>query len=222
MPFDVTPRNVRWAITKSPGSTAPTGGERNVVTHFEVHRATDDLYGTVARIGHDPTNSVRSVDGVDFVDPRDHDLFEPGPNGFHGLNDEPEIVQDQSELVHGFGKVNELAQPRDGHPHGNCLRNRTSLSLSAAHVGEVMAHLGAAVDPESKREAAPLIGVDAHGFEHRGVHHAAAAELHPAGLRTRSAPVTPADRAGDLEFGRRLREREVGRSQPGALISSPK
>ena len=42
-----------------------------------------------------------------------------------------------------------------------------------------MALLGHAVDTETEREAAELVGVDAAGTQHVGVHHAAAAQLEP-------------------------------------------
>src|SRR5262245_47488533 len=55
-----------------------------------------------------------------------------------------------------------------------------------------------AVDAEAEREAAPLLGIDAHVAEHLGVHHAAAAQLEPS-----------EGRRVDVVLGRGLGEREV-------------
>ena len=75
MPLEVTPRIVRRAISKFPGKTAPTGAEGHVVSHRDVHRATDDLERAVARVDDDESNAVGTLDRADLVDARDDDVL---------------------------------------------------------------------------------------------------------------------------------------------------
>ncbi len=66
-----------------------------------------------------------------------------------------------------------------------------------------------AVEAEPEREPLPLLRVNPAAGEHVGVDHAAATELEPRAVG-----------AADVELGRRLREREVGRSQPRREVAA--
>ena len=90
-----------------------------------------------------------------------------------------------------------------------------SFSRKERMSGIGVAHLGQPVDAEAEGEPRPDFGVDADGREDGRVDHAAPAELDPAGVRAGAAPLAQADRAGDLELGGRLGEREIGRAQAG-------
>ena len=62
-------------------------------------------------------------------------------------------------------------------------------------VGLVFEH-GHALDAETEGEAGVLVAVDAAVFQHVGVHHAAAEDLHPAGMLAKGTAFAAADVAG--------------------------
>ena len=103
----------------------------------------------------------------------------------------------------------ELVEPGVDDLHQNCSRKRRSLLYISRTSPMRVALLGHAVDAEAEREAAPLLGVEAAGAQHVGMHHAAAAELEPF-----------ARRRLDVELGRRFGEREVARPQPGSEVGA--
>ena len=67
--------------------------------------------------------------------------------------------------------------------------------------------------PKPKAKPGHSSGSMPHVAQHVGVHHAAAAQLEPAGLGARAAALALAEQAVDVELGRRLGEREVRRAQ---------
>ena len=72
---------------------------------------------------------------------------------------------------------------------------------------------GDAVDPHAPGESLIFIRIEAAVAQHVGMHHAAAEDLHPilALAEPHFALVAP---ALDVDFERRLGEREVGRAEP--------
>ena len=89
------------------------------------------------------------------------------------------------------------------------------LEIEADVVGAVFEH-GHALNAESESEPAVFGAVDAAVFEDVGIHHAAAKNFHPPGVFAKVAAGSPADIAGDIHFGGRLREREVRGAQTDA------
>src|SRR5229473_2015227 len=65
---------------------------------------------------------------------------------------------------------------------------------------------GAAIQAEAEGEAAPLLGIDADVAQYLGMDHAAAEDLHPAGLGAGAAAGAFAEDAGHVHLGRRLGE----------------
>src|SRR3954453_17044374 len=82
-----------------------------------------------------------------------------------------------------------------------------------AHVADAGAELQGAFDAHAEREAGILLGIDAGGDEHPRVDHPAATPLDPA--RTVAVLGEP-----DVELGRRLGEREVGRPPAGDRVGA--
>src|SRR6185503_14154709 len=62
------------------------------------------------------------------------------------------------------------------------------VGVELTDVVHAVAHQGQPVDAEPEGEPAPLLGVVAHGPEHVGVDHAAAAQLQPARLAAGATP----------------------------------
>src|SRR4029077_4431898 len=70
-----------------------------------------------------------------------------------------------------------------------------------------------AFDADAPREAGVALRVVADGFEHRGVHHAAAAELDPARLLAHRAAAAVALPAAQVDFRARFRVWEEARTK---------
>src|SRR5437660_7803994 len=70
---------------------------------------------------------------------------------------------------------------------------------------------GAAIQPQSEGEAAPLLGIDADVAQHLRMDHPAAEDLHPAGLRTGAAARAFAVEARHVDFRGWCGEREEAR-----------
>ena len=109
----------------------PDPSQRHVIAQREVRRAADDLERSVARIDDHQANAVSSLDRPDLVNARHDDVTKPFAHPLDPLHDQSEVVERGTKLVRRLGKVHELAQPRKRNPHENCLRKRTSFSMSA-------------------------------------------------------------------------------------------
>ena len=75
-------------------------------------------------------------------------------------------------------------------------------------------------DTHPEGETRILFGVDAEIFQHFGMNHAAAEDLHPTGILADIATLAAADAAVDVHLGARLGEREIGRTEPHLHILS--
>src|ERR1043165_9350801 len=96
--------------------------------------------------------------------------------------------------------------------HSELLQHAQIVLEQRPDVGDVELEHRNAVDAEAEGEAAPLLGVDADVAQHLRVHHAAAEDLHPAGLRTGAAAGALAEDARHVDFRARLRERKKARA----------
>src|SRR3954451_13704020 len=92
------------------------------------------------------------------------------------------------------------------HERGTSIRRLLKLRDEAdvvvvqdAHIRDGIAHLGQAVNPEPEGEPGVLVGIDADGAEHVGVHHPAPAQLDPACVGAGAAAGAETDDTGDLE-----------------------
>src|SRR5579872_5241167 len=74
------------------------------------------------------------------------------------------------------------------------------------------------LDAGAKRVAGVALRIDAAGFEHARMHHAAAGNLEPAGLLADATACAAAEHAGDVDLGGRLGEGEVRGTQPHGKI----
>ena len=70
-----------------------------------------------------------------------------------------------------------------------------------------------AFDTHAESESCIFLAVDAAGFKHVGVYHAAAEYLYPACTLAERTSLASAEIAGDIHLGRRLGEREIARTQ---------
>lgn len=82
-----------------------------------------------------------------------------------------------------------------------------------AEVLDLIFQVGYALHTHTEGETAVDLGVDAAGFEHIRVDHAAAEDFDPACVLAERAPLAAAEVAGDIHLCRRLGEGEVARTQ---------
>ena len=210
----VTPRITRWRNREPPGQGRAHRGEGHEVADLEVPRAADHLERLGAGVDAHEADLVGAGDRVDAGHARHEDVVEALADDVDALDHQAEVVEGLAQLVDALVEVDELAQPAQRDPHENCLRNRTSFSVSARRSAISWRIWAQRSIPKPKAKPLHSLGVDADRLEHRGVEHPAAAELDPPGLRAGAAARAPADRAGDLELRRRLGEGEVARPQP--------
>ena len=88
-----------------------------------------------------------------------------------------------AELLGRSGDVHELAEPgksTNSHSQRKLLQETKIVFVEQPDVIDAVLQHGDALDAHAEREAGVALGVVADGFEDRGVHHAAAADLEPA------------------------------------------
>src|SRR4030095_10178857 len=77
-----------------------------------------------------------------------------------------------------------------------------------------------AATPDPDPKPLPLLGVVADGLEHGGIHLAGAAHLDPARVLADRAALAVTEVAGDVEFDRRLGEREKARAHANLSLAA--
>src|SRR5579863_5005526 len=92
-------------------------------------------------------------------------------------------------------------------------------ALQPAYVVDRVTHHDQAGEAESKRETAPLPGIDAAFEQHVRVDQAARQQFHPAALFANRAAGSATDQAPNIEFEAGLDEREIARTQPHSNFS---
>lgn len=80
--------------------------------------------------------------------------------------------------------------------------------------------VGDTLDTHTERITAVLFAVDAAGFQHIRIHHAAAEDLHPAGSFAERATYSAADITRDIHFGTGFGEGEIGRTKTNLRFGS--
>ena len=171
-------------------------GQRHEVADRHVERAAADLERlAVAGVDVDELDLGRRRDAAAGRAPAaDDDAVEPLADARRSSSTgEAEVAQRVGRArpaSSSTGANSREPGEEDLHAPQNCSRKRMSLVNMLAEVVDAVALRGQAVDAEAEGEAGPLLGVEAAGAQHVGVHHAAAAELEPrrrrgAGCRTR-------------------------------------
>src|SRR5690606_29306906 len=88
-----------------------------------------------------------------------------------------------------------------------------------AQVVDAVAQHGQPLQAGAEGIAGVALGIDADVAEHFRMHHAAAQHFQPAGVLADAAALAAADHAADVDLGRRLREREIGRPEPHVQVA---
>src|SRR5207248_3383066 len=81
------------------------------------------------------------------------------------------------------------------------LQNAQIVFEKRANVRDIELDHRGAIEAEAERESAPLIRIDTHVSQHLRMNHAAAEDLHPAGVGAGAAALPAAEGAGHVHFG---------------------
>ncbi len=185
MPLEVTPFIVRRPISKSPGSTAPTGarGTKSPTSKFHAPHTTS----TGSPPALTTTRRIRSAPSMGAISSTRATTTSPSPSPTRSM---PSTTKPRSSRV----AARSAGSPSNGAKSRSQDRGTRTSVLSelaqeadvvldqGAHVGNPMPHLGAAIDAEAEGETGPPVSVDPHRVEHGRVDHAAPTELDPARL----------------------------------------
>ena len=190
---------VRLARTdpEAAGQDSARQDHRHQSADREVRRATDDAarHGLAVLVGLTdidqdmPDRLLELAELGDLLDPADQKWAGDGRAKIGDLLD-LEADPDQGGLQLGrIGRcVDELPQPRHGHPHPSDLHSERAgepdVTLDhVAHVRDTMAEHQRPLDAHAESESTVDIRIDAAGGEDARVHHAAATPLDPPGRR---------------------------------------
>src|ERR1035438_355904 len=86
-------------------------------------------------------------------------------------------------------------------------------ALQVAYIVDAVPHHDEARETQAEGETAPLLGIDAAGAQHVGVHQAAGQQFHPAALLADRAAGAAANQALDIQFEARFDERKIARTK---------
>ena len=85
--------------------------------------------------------------------------------------------------------------------------------IEQSQVVDAVAQHGQSFYPEAESKTGETFAIDANVAEDLRVHHATAKHLQPAGLLAHATTFGLTDHATDIDFSRRLGEREIGRTE---------
>src|SRR3989442_2665887 len=131
--------------------------------------------------------------------------------------------QERTRRICDRPRKHETTKPRDKKAFRDCafswlvrklLQESQVVLVEQPDVFDLIPQNRDALDADAPREAGVALGIVADRFEHRRVHHAAAAHLDPAGLLAHRAARAVALPATQIDFGARLGVGEETRPEP--------